>query len=313
MGTVDGNYAADKWHLQINIGVPDMDKEIKKEARKQYFKYFGIWFIVAGVLLFVWLGLMAGRMLVSSAERSNLEAPAERVFDYADVLTDEEENLLRAYIAKKEKQTQMDIVLVTISEDVESGSAGWTTDMMNRADDFYDDNLYGYNKVHGDGVLLLDNWYEGQEGSWFSAAGKAERRFSGSAGDRVVDAVYREIGKDTYKAYKAYVDTACNEMSGKGRTVIPGLIILVVPLVTAVIYACSKMSGKKAQDTTKTTEYVENNKPIVNQSRDDFLRKNVVTRHIQTNSGSSGGGHRSGGSSHVSRSGVRHSGAGRRR
>ncbi len=288
-----------------------MDKEIKKEARKQYFKYFGIWFAILGILLLVWLVLAVGKAIVKTAERINFKAPVERVYDYADVLTDEEEDNLRAYIAKKERQAEMDIVLVTISEDVEAVYYNWMYSMMNRADDFYDENLYGYNEVHGDGVLLLDNWYEGQEGSWFSAAGKAERRFAGNESNEVVDAVYDKVKKSPYKAYKAYVDKACDIMTGSDRTVIPIFLILIVPIVAAVIYAMGKMSQKKAQDTTKTTEYVEGNKPIINQSRDDFLRKSVVTRHIQKSSG--GGGSRGGSSSHVSRSGVRHSGAGRRR
>lgn len=290
-----------------------MDKEIRKEAGKQYFKYFGIWFVIFGILFAVWLALTVGRAMAKLPERSNLEAPAERVYDYADVLTDEEEDKLRAYIAKKEKQAQMDIVLVTINEDVEADSYSWENAMMNRADDFYDDNLYGYNAVHGDGVLLLDNWYEGQGGSWFSAAGKQERIFSGYAGNKVVDAVYKMVEKSPYKAYKTYVDTACNIATGSDRTVIPVFVILFVPVLIAVIYAFNKMSQKKAQDTTKTTEYVEGNKPVMNQVKDDFLRKSVVTTHIQTSSGRGGGSHRSGGSSHVSRSGVRHSGAGRRR
>jgi len=289
-----------------------MDREVKKEAGKQYFKYFGIWFVVFGILFLLWLILVAGKMLVKLPERRNLEAPAERVYDYANVLTNEEEDKLRAYIAKKEKQTQMDIVLVTINEDVESVSYSWENAMMNIADDFYDESLYGYNKVHGDGVLLLDNWYEGQEGSWFSAAGRAEPRFDGDEGQKVVDAVYKYAEKNPYKAYKAYIDTACGFMSGSNRMVIPAWMILVVPIVTAVIYANGKSKQKKAQDTTRTTEYVEGNKPVMNQVRDDFLRKSVITTHIQTSSGSGGGGRR-GGSSHTSRGGVRHSGAGRRR
>lgn len=290
-----------------------MDREVKKEAGKQYFKYFGIWFVIFGILFLVWLALVAGKMLVKLPERSNLEAPAERVYDYANVLTNEEEDKLRAYIAKKEKQTQMDIVLVTINEDVKSDAYSWENAMMNRADDFYDENLYGYNAVHGDGVLLLDNWYEEQGGSWFSAAGRAEPRFDGYEAQMVVDAVYKYATTNPYKAYKAYVDTACGFMSGSNRTVIPVWVILIVPIVIAVIYACGKSKQKKAGDTTRTTEYVEGNKPVMNQVRDDFLRKSVITTHIQTSSGSSGRGGRSGGSSHISRSGVRHSGAGRRR
>ena len=51
--------------------------------------------------------------------RGNSQDPTERVFDYADMLTDEEEQNLREYIAECEEKIQADIVIVTISESVE--------------------------------------------------------------------------------------------------------------------------------------------------------------------------------------------------
>ena len=69
-------------------------------------------------------------------------------------------------------------MIVTISESVEYdlqnpglaeafhakevGSTDWSTAMRDLADNFYDYNNFGYDKVHGNGVLLLDNAYEGQ-------------------------------------------------------------------------------------------------------------------------------------------------------
>ena len=55
--------------------------------------------------------------------RTNNEAPTERVYDYADVLTDQEEADLRRYIAETEKKLHIDIVLVTFSQSVEGADA----------------------------------------------------------------------------------------------------------------------------------------------------------------------------------------------
>lgn len=289
-----------------------MDKEIKKEARKQYFHYFRFWFIGIGILLaFVLAGTLLNGMVKES--RGNTQAPEKRVYDYADVLSDAEEIQLEEYISSCENRSHIDLVLVTVSEDMEALDYSWENAMMNYADDFYDDNLFGYNKVHGDGALLLDNWYEGQEGSWLSTCGSVYHKFSNYDIDRVLDKVYFRIDTSPYEAYKAYVDETCRLMDAYSAGVsIPWLAIVFLPIIVAVVFALSHLKQKKAEDTTKANTYVQDGKARVNVKSDNFIRKNVVTRRIETSS-SSGGGHRGGGGGHVSRSGVSHGGGGRRR
>ena len=164
-----------------------MEKDIKREALRRYLKYFKVWFIIAGILAVITIGAAVVHLLTPKTVRGNSQDPAERVFDYADMLTDEEEQNLREYIAECEEKIQADIVIVTISESVEYdlqnpdlaeafhakevGSTDWSTAMRDLADNFYDYNNFGYDKVHGNGVLLLDNAYEGQKGSWLSTCG----------------------------------------------------------------------------------------------------------------------------------------------
>ena len=75
-----------------------MEKDIKKEALRQYFKYFKIWFIIAGILAVITIGAAVVHALTPKTVRDNSQEPAERVYDYADMLTDEEEQSLREYI-----------------------------------------------------------------------------------------------------------------------------------------------------------------------------------------------------------------------
>lgn len=283
-----------------------MEQDIKKEAFRQYLHYFKFWFAAAAVMLVVFLGLFAYKSLAKK-ERGNDEAPAERVYDEADVLSEEEEKLLREHIAKKEAGTGMDIVLVTIKEDVEA-QGYWEGVMRDYADDFYDYGKYGYDKVHGDGVLLLDNWYEGQEGSWLSTCGKAYERLDSAEVDRILDAVYDRVEESPYEAYRAYVDEACRLVK-KGNISLPLWMILVTPAVIAAVYFSVHRTHKKAEDTTTASTFVRNGKPVMNESRDEFIRKNVTSVKIETNSSGS----RSGGGGHRSSSGVRHGGGGRRR
>jgi len=292
-----------------------MDKEIKNEAKKQYFRYFKTWFIVIGIMAVIFAGLFLSRWL-SNSVRQNDSAPAERVYDYADVLTDAEEQELRDYIAKKEKKHGIDWVLVTINEDVESHGY-WDTVMQDTADDFYDDHDYGYDQPWGNGALLLDNWYEdeygSQKGSWLSTCGSVEYKLGSYDIDDVLDKVARKVEDNPFEAYKAYVTEVCKKMS-QGTTVIPWVYVFYIPVVVAVIFAIAKLRSAPAKDTTSATAYVSGGKPVMKSRRDDFIRKDVTTRRIQTSSSSSGGRSRSGGGgSHRSSSGVRHGGGGRRR
>lgn len=293
-----------------------MEKEIKQLARKQYIHYFRIWFIALGILTLVIGIFFAVRTLSALATvRENDVAPEERVFDYADVLTDEEEEMLREHIAKKEKKYKIDLVLVTINEEIES-QGYWDTVMMNKADDFYDENNYGFNKVHGDGALLLDNWYEdengSQKGSWLSTCGIVESRFGYDEIDKVLDVVYRKVEKNPYEAYKAYVDKTC-ELTTGGGTLIPWIAIFLVSTVVAAIYAAVHLVQKPAKDTAAPNQYIAGGRPIVKSERDTFMHKNVTKRVISTSSGGSGGGRSGGGGHHRSSGGVSHGGGGRRR
>lgn len=284
-----------------------MDKEIKREARKQFFHYFRIWFIVVGILALLCVGVGVMRTAVSGALRGNSSSPEGRVFDFADVLSDSEEKELEEYIARCEDRYHFDIVVVTICEDVESYGY-WDRVMERYADDFYDEGGFGYNKLHGDGILILDNWYEGQAGTWLSTAGRVYEKFSYSDIDRVLDAIDNRVKTDPYAAYKAGINKACRSMSS---AVIPWAIVLFVPILVAVIYAVARLHQSPAQDTTSATTYVAGGRPVMREQRDDFIRKSVVTTRIQSSSGGGGGGGRAGG--HVSSGGVHHGGGGRRR
>ena len=309
-----------------------MEKDIKREALRQYFKYFKIWFIIAGILAVITIGAAVVHALTPKPVRGNGQEPTERVYDYADMLTEEEEQSLWEYIAECEGKIQADIVIVTISESVEYdlqdpdlpeafhakevGSTDWSTAMRDLADNFYDYNNYGYNKVHGNGVLLLDNSYEGQKGSWLSTCGNVYDYFGDYEIDQALYAVDDYIDESPYRAYKnciSYVTRTMEEsQESMPMTFAPWIL---VGLVVALIYAAVNLHQNKAKDTTATNQYVDGKKPKINDTRDQYLRKNVVTRRIETSSSSGGSSHRSGGhgGSHRSSSGVSHGGGGHRR
>lgn len=301
-----------------------MSENWKAEARKQYVHYFRIWFIVVGVLLGIAIITGAAHYVKVSRPRTNEAAPTERVYDYADVLSDEEEESLRQHIAEMEKKTRMDIVLVTFNQSVEGAeaqqqygyrSADWELNMRDIADDFWDENQYGYNKgFEGDGCILVHNWYEGQNGEHLSTSGKVEEAFSVADIDDVLYQVDKYYDTNPYQAYMAYVDRASEimleEENGFSFSFVTAVL---VPLLIAGIYASANLHQKQAEDTTTASTYVAGGKPVVKEKSDDFIRKSVSTVRIQTSSSSSSsGGSSGGGGHHTSSSGASHGGGSHR-
>ena len=302
-----------------------MENDIKKEAQRQYLHFFRIWFIVIGILFVVTvLAVWVRKMTHPAMERQNMQAPAERVYDYADMLTDAEEDKLRELIAAKEAQIGCDLVLVTIRQPVEGSDAqeqynyrytDWELNMQDLADDFYDDNLYGFDAPYGDGALIIDNSYPGQGGTHLSTSGKIFAKFGYYEIDQALDRVDKYISSDPYKAYSSCINYIADKMSGKnselGGTV--RMLALIVPIIAAGIFVATHLRSKEGKNTTTATTYVAGGKPVMNQQRDDFIRKHVSQRRIETSSSSSGSRSSGHGGAHHSSGGHSHGGGSHRR
>ena len=316
----------------------DEMKDVKKIARQQYLKYFSVWFI--GILVLAGVAIASAIFLKKpkdGAERKNDKAPEERVYDYAGILDDEEEDKLRDYIAEKEEKYQADFVIVTLYEPVvgeeayEYGhhSKGWLKEddlndweaaMMDIADYFWDENKYGYNKgFEGDGSILVDNRYpekdargESQRGEWLSTSGKVEDALGYYDVERVLYAVDDYYETDPYKAYKSYIDKVCYYLDkGEGKMqfgtgyYIGGFFVITL---ICIFYCTGHLKENKSKDTTTASTYVVGGKPQMRNANDALLRKSVTKRRIETSSGSHGGG----GGHHTSHSGASHGGGGHR-
>ena len=257
-----------------------------------------------------------------NGERQNTECTTkERVFDQADVLSDEEEEKLRKLIAKREKQTGCDIVLVTLDESLRDYAyerqdyAATEKYVMIYADDFYDEHLFGYDKPKGNGVLFLDNLYREDDGyaySWFCTTGKAEEKYTNAMIDHLLEKSYRWSKISPYHGYKACINQFYHDMNGFGLISINFSvpILLAVSLVMAVLFVVTNTGSEAGGKTTSANTYVKGGKVKMNHREDRFIRKNVVQHRIQTNSG--GGGRSGGGGHHVSSGGVSHGGGGHR-
>ena len=243
----------------------------------------------------------------------------ERVFDYADKLTDEEEEALKAKIKETEQLCGIDIVVVTLDETLEDyaksyeGIIGYVEPYeytMVFADNFYDENMFGFDKPHGDGIIFVDNWYRESDGgvySWLSTSGRAMDGLTTDTVESILDMALDYVEDDPAYAYNYLVELVADYMDPTSTlgSELGGGISVLIGLVVGLIFFLVNRGGKKGKKTVDSKAYVKSEKANILERQDVFITKTVTRRKIETQS-SSGGVHRSAG-------GHSHGGGGHRR
>lgn len=281
---------------------------------KRYIHHFRILFIIAGVLGAIYLVLFLTMGRKEYERTSTEEVSAERVFDYAQVLNDEEEEKLQKLIDKRQRQIGCDIVILTISDSLEDfiNQNGSDSDIPYAeyvriyANWYYDTEGYGYDQSGGDGALYLDNWNRSVDGwayTWFLTSGKVYDSFGDARVNDLINKVAAKTNDSPYKAYRTYVNEVYRVVSKKAFLMEDMLLWLVIAsLVAGVVYVISGSVSKIGKETTTPVTYIVGGKPTVNRQEDQFLTKHVTKTRIQSSS-SGGGGSRGGGGGGGSRGG----------
>lgn len=291
---------------------------------KKFIQIFKIPLIICVVLFVVGIACKVIRDNRPKVEfvRNNTQCTTEeRVFDYADKLTDQEEEELRALIRESELRCGLDIIVLTLEETLEDYAKSYEPIIgyvepyqytMVFADNFYDENSFGFNKPHGDGVILVDNWYRESDGgvySWMSTSGKAETGFSEDDIEFILDLSLDNVEEDPAYAYKQFVKLTAEHMDPNynvGDDM--GMFSGIIGLVAGIIFFFVNRGGKKGKKTVENKAYVKSQKANVLENQDIFITKTVTRRKIETSTSSGGGG-----GSHTSAGGHSHGGGGHRR
>ncbi len=245
----------------------------------------------------------------------------EKIYDFANLLSETEELELFNLISKYIEKYDMDMVIVTIDKNDKR-------DEEEYADDFYDYNYFGKKDKH-DGLLLLmdmDN-----RGIYIFTNGNAILMYDDVRINIIIDYMYDYmVDGDYYKAAKNFVYYADSyAKSGIPRSndgyiidengnyvkaprkmnilaaAIGGLITSTIVLIIFI----SKHKGIKLA--TEANNYINQQDVIFDTPIDAFVGTSTSTVKISRDRGSSGGW--SGGSStHSGSSGRSHGGGGRR-
>ena len=235
--------------------------------------------------------LCLGAGLTVSAERG------ARVVDNADLLDASEETALLAKLDALSEKHQMDIVVLTV-ETLEGKSS------MAFADDYYDNNGYGYGNNY-DGLLLLVAM---EEREWYiSTCGAAIDAFSDADIDSIGDNMLNDLSNGNYySAFTTFVNDCDYYIDGylNGFPFPLGMNLVIsigVGLIVAFI-ATSAMKGKlkSVRLQNQASNYVRNGSMKVTLSRDFFIYR-TVSRTAKPKPSSS---------THTSSSGRSHGGGG---
>lgn len=262
----------------------------------------GIVFGLLGLILKygVFFGLNA-----NDTQRSNEDCTVtQRIFDRADKLSDGEEEKLSKLIAKREQQTGLDIVLVTIDDD----SVNDYYAIRDYAQQYYEEYQFGWDQANGDGIIYVDDWATGY--SWLCTTGKAADKLDQDTIDFIVEKTNKRVNDNPYAAYKTMINTAALEMQNLNliHLDIGALWIFLIAIAAAVIFAAVQLMGHGGRDTTGRDTYVSKGGVKMNDRRDMFMHSHVTRRKIEKHDG---GGHGGGGSGSMGGSGGHGGGGGR--
>ena len=226
----------------------------------------------------------------------------KKIYDYANLITDEEEIELYNKVQEFINKYNMDMVIVTINSNPKSSSMAY-------ADDFYDYNNFGKG-ANKSGLLFLIDMQNRK--MWISTTGDAIKIYTDSRINTILDYTYDEISNKDYNGCaEQFIDKA-SYFANKGLTggskvvTIPKMIgnsLMFASIVTIVLICIGLATHRKPRKKKEANNYITQPLKLENNS-DTFVNKHVSK--VKMESSSSGGS-----STHRSSSGRSHGGGGR--
>jgi uncharacterized protein len=247
-------------------------------------------------VLFFLTAILAVPALSGMADAAE-NAPKKLIYDDAALLSQQEYDELNAMANEYGSRRETDIMVVT------TGNAG-NIDVMKLTEDFYDEQAPGYDKPHGNTVILTIDMKNRE--IYLAGFYKAELYLDDGRLDKIRDKITPDLSNGDYAlAFQTYIQTAYKYM-GVRPGVDPDFILfniwfqLIASLVVAggIVSLMVFRSGGRITVNRKTYEDAATSR-IVGQ-RDQYIRTTITRQKIEKNNGggSGGGGVTGGGHSH---------------
>lgn len=236
-----------------------------------------------------------------------------KVYDYAQVLTTEEEQNLKRNIDLYIANHNMDMAIVTVKYHSKSSTMAY-------ADDFYDYNGFGIGPNFDGVIFVLDFTFWENGDIWMSTTGKAIDVYTDYRIDSILDSVVAKKNWGYYEMFNTFIEKS-NYYAKEGipiydstledkKVAWKGIIMfsLVIPSIIILILV---LKNKMVKKSTTASIYLLKDSIIINKRSDRFITTHTSSVRINDSSSSSGSS-RSHSSTHRSSSGRSHGGGGRR-
>lgn len=245
----------------------------------------------------------------------------DKIYDFADILTENEEKILYNMSVNFYNDTGMELILLT-------DNFYNTTDEENEefAVDFYDYNDFGLEDEYYSGVIIFRNSYESYPYYAIYTFGNAQFYYSNSRLDYILDYMYSDMTNHNYLKgfnfaieelntyYEMGTDSELDsyyldDMGFLKQKYQPPIIFAFVisGIITAIVISILVGKNKMIYKSRFAHDYLDKNSIAFTLQKDQFITSKTTSYTISSSSGgSSGGGSRSGSS------GGGHGGGGRR-
>ncbi len=244
-----------------------------------------------------------------------------KIYDFSEVLTEEEVQTLKEKINSFIEKTNMDMVIVI-------PKFSYSSDQQNEdyAADFYDYNDFGLDFEKYSGVLFLRNTYDDDPYFNIYTFGEAQLYFDYDRLEETLDDVYDDIKSGNYlDGFSMFIDNMERYYSlgfpkGKEKYYIDENGIVKIPytipwilsiaistIVTMIIVGIFISKNKMVKKATTASEYLKKDSVNITNKKDIFITSHTTSYTTSSSSGSggggssfgsSGGGHSSGGGRH---------------
>lgn len=234
-----------------------------------------------------------------------------KIYDYSNLLTENEKELLLKRINEVSKKIKMEIVIVTKDLSYYNDSENETF-----AADFYDYNDFGIDLDKYSGILLFRNTYSFDPYYNIYTFGNAQLYFSYNRLESILDNIYDDLhNKNYYDGFLKYIneieryydsgipsEMKSYSVDDMGYLVkhyrIPFLpCLLISSIITFIIIFILIKKNKMIAKKTEASDYVDKNSINITKRLDTFLTTHTSSYTVSSSSSSSGGGHSSSGSS----------------
>lgn len=252
------------------------------------------------LLLLLALAVPLLMLLAPSGKAYADESLKKLIYDEAGLLDEEERALLEGMANRLGPKRETDIMIVTSKN--EAGA-----DVMKMTQDFYDAQAPGYDKPHGNAVILMVDMKNRE--IYLAGFYKGKEYLDDERLDRIRDKITPDLtGGYYYLAFTDYIKTAHRYM-GYAPGVNPDNIFFKwwlqfgVALVVAWLIVRGMVGNSGGKVTVHNRTYENSSQSGIVGQHDHYLRTTVTKQHIPKptsggGGGGGGGGTTSGGHSH---------------